>query len=159
MSVTVVLDPDNDLLWATAIISSECEYWVAGAHDELKSLMDLKVFVLVPRTNILCSQHPLWGKLVCKWKWDNAGNISRYKVHYVAKGFAQRYLVDYEKTTAPTTCLESFHALMHLAAVFDWNIQHFDIKTAFLHGVLPKSETVFMEQPPGFEKPGKEDWV
>jgi hypothetical protein len=80
-------------------------------------------------------------------------------VRYVAKGFAQRYLVDYDKTTAPTARLESFRALMHMAAVLDWDIQHFDIKTAFLHGVLPDSETVFMEQPPGFEEPGKEDWV
>jgi hypothetical protein len=77
----------------------------------------------------------------------------------VAKGFAQRYLVDYEKTTAPTARLESFRSLLHIAAVLDWDIQHVDIKTAFLHGVLPDSETVFMEQPPGFEAPGKEDWV
>jgi hypothetical protein len=68
-------------------------------------------------------------------------------------------MVDYEKTTAPTARLESFRSLLHLAAVLDWDIQHVDIKTAFLHGVLPESETVFMEQPPGFEAPGKEDYV
>jgi hypothetical protein len=77
----------------------------------------------------------------------------------VAKGFAQRYLIDYDKTTAPTARLESFRALLHVAAVLDWDVQHVDIKTAFLHGVLPESETVFMEQPPGFEARGKEDWV
>jgi hypothetical protein len=77
----------------------------------------------------------------------------------VAKGFTQRYLVDYDKTTAPTACLEFFCSLLHIAAVLDWDIQHVDIKTAFLHGVLPNHETVFMEQPPGFAAPGKEDWV
>jgi hypothetical protein len=46
---------------------------------------------------------------------------------------------------------------MHITAVLDWDVQHFDIKTAFLHGVLPESETVFMEQPPGFKEPGKKD--
>jgi hypothetical protein len=30
---------------------------------------------------------------------------------------------------------------------------------AFLHGILPPNETMFMEQPPGFECPRKEDWV
>jgi hypothetical protein len=153
------LDPDDDPLWAKAIASPEREYWVAGARDELKSLKDLKVFVLVPRSEIPRGQRPLKGKLVCKRKRDDAGNISRYKVRYVAKGFAQRYRIDYNKTTAPTARLESFRALMHIAAVLDWDIQHVDIKTAFLHGVLPESETVFMEQPPGFEEPGKEDWV
>jgi Reverse transcriptase (RNA-dependent DNA polymerase) len=68
-------------------------------------------------------------------------------------------LVDYDKTTAPTAHLESFRSLLHIAAVLDWDVQHVDIKTAFLHGVLPESETVFMEQPPGFEAPGQEDWV
>ena len=48
---------------------------------------------------------------------------------------------------------------MHIAAVYDWDVQHFDIKTAFLHRVLPETETVFVEQPPGFEEPGKADWV
>ena len=61
--------------------------------------------------------------------------------------------------TAPTARLESFCALMHIAAIYDWDMQHFDIKTAFLHRVLPEMETVFVEQPPGFEEPGKADWV
>ena len=139
--------------------SPECEYWIAGAHEELKSLEDLKVFVLVPRSELPPGQHPLKGKLVCKRKRDDTGNISHYKVRYVAKGFAQRYLVDYEKMTVPTAWLESFRLLLHVAAVLDWDIQHVDIKTAFLHGVLPESETVFMEQPSGFEAPNKEDWV
>src|ERR1700733_13100398 len=85
---------------------------LAHTWDELKSLKDLTVFVLVPRTEIPRGQRPLKGKLVCKWKRDNVGNISQYKVHYVAKGFAQRYLIDYDKTTAPTACLESFCALL-----------------------------------------------
>ena len=155
----LTLDLDDDPLWATAIASLEHEYWIAGARDELQSLKDRNVFVLVPHSDIPRGQQPLKGKLVCKQKRDDAGNITCYKVRYVAKGFAQRYLIDYEKTTAPTACLESFRTLMHIATCLDWDIQHFDIKTAFLHGVLPEMETVFMEQPPGFEEPEKSDWV
>jgi hypothetical protein len=153
------LSDDDDPLWSAAIDSPEREYWIAGVRDELKSLKDLNVFMLVPRSAIPKGQRPLKGKLVCKRKRDDAGNIARYKVRYVAKGFAQRYRIDYNKTTAPTARLESFRCLLHIAATLDWDIQHVDIKTAFLHGVLPSSETVFMEQPPGFEEPGKEDWV
>ena len=150
-----ILDSDDDPLWASAMSSPEREYWIAGAREELKSLEDLNVFVLVPRSELPPGQRPLKGKLVCKRKRDDAGNISRYKVRYVAKGFAQRYLVDYEKTTAPTARLESFRVLLHIAAVLDWDIQHVDIKTAFLHGVLPENETVFMEQPPDLSPQGK----
>jgi len=77
----------------------------------------------------------------------------------MAKGYAQCYRIDYDKTTAPTVCLESFRVLLHIAASLGWDVQHFDIKTAFLHGILPENKTMFMEQLPGFEVPGKEDWV
>ena len=72
---------------------------------------------------------------------------------------AQRFGIDYDKTTAPTSRLESLQAISHLAASLDWDLRQFDIKTAFLHGILPPDETMFMEQPPGFEEPGKHDWV
>ena len=84
-----VLDNDDDPLWATAMSSPEREYWIAGARDELKSLEDLNVFVLVPRSDVPRGQRPLKGKLVCKCKRDDTGSITRYKVRYVAKGFAQ----------------------------------------------------------------------
>jgi hypothetical protein len=55
--------------------------------------------------------------------------------------------------------MESFRIILHLAAHLDWDLRQLDIKTAFLHGVLPEDETMFMEQPPGFALPGQEDWV
>jgi hypothetical protein len=55
--------------------------------------------------------------------------------------------------------LESFRSILHLATSLNWDLWQFDIKTAFLHSILPESETMFMEQPPGFAAPGKEDWV
>jgi hypothetical protein len=60
---------------------------------------------------------------------------------------------------APTTQLESFRSILHIAVTLGWDLQQFDIKTTFLHSVLLEYETMFMEQPPGFTEPGKEDWV
>jgi len=153
------LDTSDDPSWPEALVLPEREYWIAGVHDELKSLEDLKVFVLVPRSEVPRGQRPLKGKLVCKRKRDDKGNVVRYKVRYVAKGYAQRYGIDYDKTTTPTVRLESLRAISHIAATLGWDIQHFDIKTTFLHGILPDDETMFMEQPPGFKVEGKEDWV
>jgi hypothetical protein len=152
-------DTSDDPSWAEAMKSSEREYWIAGGREELKSLADLKVFALVPRSEVPSGQKPLKGKLVCKKKRDDTGTITRYKVRYVAKGFAQKYGIDYDKTTAPTACLESLRLILHIAASLNWDIHQFDIKTAFLHGVLPENETMFLEQPPGFEAEGREDWV
>ena len=158
-SLEPTCDTGDDPSWAEAIASPEREYWIAGACEELRSLMDLQVFVLVPRSSIPQGKRPLKGKLVCKRKRDDAGKITRYKVRYVAKGYAQQPGIDFTKTTAPTARLESFRSLLHLAATLGWDTQHFDIKTAFLHGVLSDDEVAFMDQPSGFEEHGKETWV
>lgn len=152
-------DDNDDPSWMEAMASPEREFWIAGAREELRSLDDLKVFVLVPRSSVPPGKRLLKGKLVCKRKRDDVGNITRYKVRYVAKGYAQQPGVDFTKTTAPTARLESFRTILHIAATLNWDVQHFDIKTAFLHGVLTEDEVTFMEQPPGFESPGKEEWV
>jgi hypothetical protein len=104
-------------------------------------------------------RHPLKGKLICKCKHDNMGKVTCYKVRYIAKGFVQIPGLDFDKTTAPTAWLESLHAIAHIAASLNWELLQFDIKTTFLNGILPKDEQLYMEQPPGFEIPRKEDWV
>jgi hypothetical protein len=73
-------DSDDEPTWAQAMASDDREYWIAGGCDELKSLQDLKVFVLVPRTELPHGHHPLKGKLVCKKKHDDTGCVVRYKV-------------------------------------------------------------------------------
>jgi len=152
-------DTNDDPSWVAAICSPEREYWIAGARDKLNSLTDLQVFSLIPRSDVPCGRRPLKGKLVCKHKRDDTGNVVHYKVCYVAKGYTQCYGIDYNKMTSLTTQMELFCMLMHLAALLNWDIQHIDIKTAFLYGILPEDETVYLEQPEGFEEPGKEDWV
>ena len=47
--------------------------------------------------------------------------------------------------------------LYYIATVLDWKIYQLDVKTAYLYGVL--KEEVYMEQPKGFEEPGKIDYV
>ena len=158
-SLTPIPDTGDDPLWKDALALSECEYLVAGMCEEIQSLADLQVFDLISQSSVPPGQRPMKGKLVCKRKCDNLGNVAHYKVRYVAKGYAQEYSVDYDKTTAPTAHLESFRTILHLAASLDWELQQFDIKTAFLHDVLPSDKIAYMEQPPSFEEPGKEDWV
>ena len=46
--ITPSLDAGDDPSWAEAMSSPEKEYWIAGGREELQSLADLKVFILVP---------------------------------------------------------------------------------------------------------------
>jgi hypothetical protein len=79
-TIEPVLDSGNDPLWEEALASKEQEYWIAGGCNELKSLEDLNVFVLIPHSAVPRGQRPLKGKLVCKWKRDDMGNMVCYKV-------------------------------------------------------------------------------
>jgi len=55
--------------------------------------------------------------------------------------------------------METWRILLHITAVLNWDTQQIDVKTTFLYGLLPDDEVQYMEQPIGFEEPGKEMWV
>ena len=57
--------------------------------------------------------------------------------------------LDYEETFAPVCRYESIRMMLSLAADNGWDIQQFDIGTAFLNS--PLKEEIYMEQPEGYE--------
>ena len=44
-----------------------------------------------------------------------------------------------------------------MAAQFKWNLHHLDVKSAFISGYI--EEDIYVDQPKGFIKEGKEDYV
>jgi hypothetical protein len=138
---------------------TEAAEWRAAFEDEIKSLKDMGVYKLIPRSEVPEDSKVRRCKAVLKNKLDENGNLSRRKVRYVFKGFEQQYGKDYTSTTSPTARMESWRILLHIAAALDWDAQQIDVKTAFLYGLLPDDEVQYMEQPQGFEEKGKETWV
>ena len=51
----------------------------------------------------------------------------------------------------------SIRMLVALAAHYDWELHHMDVKSAYLNGDL--DEEIYMEQPEGAAIPGKQDYV
>lgn len=66
----------------------------------------------------------------------------------MAKGYSRRHGIDYEETFSPVVRLESVRLILSVVAREDFDIVHFDIKTAFLYGSL--DEEISMEEPEGF---------
>ena len=76
------------------------------------------------------------------------GKVDKHKARFVSKGFSQVEGIDYTKTFAIVTKMNSMHLVLSLVASYKWEVHQMDVKSAFLHGDL--HEEIYMEQPPGF---------
>ena len=89
-------------------MSANAKCWEEGYHDELKSLKDMGVYKLIPRTDVPQGHKVRKGMPVFRIKHNKTGTAIRWKVHLMFKGFEQIYEKDYTKTTSPTAHMESW---------------------------------------------------
>jgi len=106
-------------------------------QDEWKSLMDMKVFKKVMRP-------PGIKAIKSKWVFRIKPNGMK-KARLTAKGFMQRYGVNYTETFSPVVNLNTVRTVIALAASQNMSLHQMDVKTAFLNA--PLNDTVYMEQP------------
>lgn len=145
---------DEPLSIHEALSGPEGEHWKRAIMDEYESFENNKAWNL--------TQLPTGKKAVkCRWvfkkKYGTDGKLLRYKARLVAKGFTQTYGIDYKETYSPVVRYSTIRTLLALAVNFDMDVEHMDVKTAFLNGDL--KETVYMEQPNGLKIKGKENYV
>ena len=97
----------------------------------------------------------------CRWvfkiKHQINGRVERFKGRLVAKGYAQKYGIDYDETFSPVVRFSSIRALLAFAVQNGMLIHQMDVETAFLNGNL--DEEIYMDQPEGYGIPGKEHLV
>ena len=120
------------------------ELWKSAVEEELQSLNSNHVYetVLIPE-----GITPITSKPVFCIKWNQAGNIERYKVQIVARGFTQKEGVDYQEVFAPVANLDSVRTLIAMAAKYDLELDQMDVSTAYLNGEL--QEDLYMSPPEG----------
>lgn len=128
-----------------AITSPSSAEWREAMQREYDSLIANNVFKLVDRPS---NVNVVQCKWVFKLKYDSSGNFEKYKARLVARGFTQRYGLDYNDTFSPVVRHSSLRILFSLAVELNLEIDHVDVTTAFLNGNL--NETIYMEQPTGF---------
>ena len=64
------------------------------------------------------------NRWVFKWKADEAGKIVKAKARLAAKGFKQKYGVDYLETVSPTANAASQRLLVALACKYNLELLH-----------------------------------
>jgi hypothetical protein len=120
--------------------------WKEEMNAEILVLERNKTWHLVP---------PRKGRNVidCKWvykiKRKQDGSLDRYKTCLVAKGFRQRYGIDYEDTFSPVVKAATIRIVLSIVVSRGWPLRQLDVQNAFFHGDL--EEELYMRQPPGFE--------
>jgi len=123
------------------------KYWEKAMLDELDSLNKHDVWDIVERPKDIKTIKSKW---VFDIKEDNENGGIRYKARLVAAGYNQIKNKDYDESYSPVVSIDTWRALMAIAAKKKLNIRFFDVKTAYLHGRL--KEIVYLEPPPGFKK-------
>ena len=125
--------------------SSEWPEWEKAAKAELDMLSEKGTWKLV---DLPSGRKAIGNRWVFTKKFDEKGNLSRYKARLVAQGFSQIPGQDYSETFSPVMRLDSLRTLVALAAMLDLEISQMDIKGAYLNGTL--EEEIYMKQPEGY---------
>jgi len=131
--------------YAQAMNCPDADKWKQAMSEEIKSISENKTWTL---TELPKNKKAIGCKWVYKLKFDDEGNICRYKARLVAQGFSQKYGEDYDEVFAPVARTTTFRILMSIAGINSYHVKHFDIKTAFLYGEI--EEEIYMKQPPEY---------
>jgi len=128
--------------------------WMAAMESELHSINKNGTWEL---TTLPPGQKPIGLKWVFKLKRNSEGEVIKHKARLVAKGYVQKEGIDFEEVFAPVARLDTIRLILAMAANRGWQVHHLDVKSAFLNGEL--EEEVYVTQPDGFVKEGKEQQV
>ncbi|WVZ04379.1 hypothetical protein V8G54_025185 [Vigna mungo] len=146
------VDEEGDIIHLALIAGSEPmdvnealsqPVWKAAMTEELRSIEKNKTWKLM---DLPQGKQSIDVKWIFKTKINPDGYVLKHKARLVAKGFLQKEGIDFTEVS---------HLLQ--ACFREWNLFALDVKSAFLHGFL--EEEVYIKQPPGFIKKGRENQV
>ena len=128
--------------------------WNEAMDREIATLDRAQTWITVPRPE---GKNIVGSKWVFRIKRKADGTVEKYKARLVARGFTQVFGEDYYDTFSPVAKLQSFRAILALAARFDWEIKSFDFTSAYLNSELDADEEIYMQLPPGYEGQGPDE--
>lgn len=118
--------------------------------QEVKALEDNNTWDIV---DLPKGKNPIGSKWIYKIKYQENGEVDRYKTRLVAKGYSQKEGIDYHETFSPVIKMVTVRSFIPLAPSRGWNLCQMDVDNDFLQGDL--DEEVYMELPQGFQKQDK----
>lgn len=147
-SLAALADQPDPATLKQALSRPDADQWRAAIQAEFASLQQHGTWELVDAATLPAGTRLIDSKWVFKTKRKD-GVVVKHKARLVARGFMQQHGIDYEEVYAPTSKHTTLRAVLALAAAHKLVLRQCDFVTAFLNGNL--EETVYMQQPPGFE--------
>ena len=159
----VELPPDFVLIGALGTELKSLDNVLSGPHTkewqtaldyEIGQLKKLGTWVI---EDLLKGHNTILCSAVLKEKHSPDGKITSYQVRIVTGGHRQVEGVNYSETFSSTAKMPTVQVILVNAATQDWEIEHVDVKSAYLNVTL--KETIYMKPPQGVLKPGEEGKV
>jgi hypothetical protein len=132
----------------------DARHWREAERVEMHGMHCNGVYTLMPESEVPKGANICQSRYVYDIKTDEKGNLSRYKIRWVAKGFSQRYGIDYFETFSPVARISPIRTLINPSATHNWSLNHLDVKTCFLEAELPDNVEIWVRPPEGYAKPG-----
>jgi hypothetical protein len=79
------------------------------------------------------------SKWVFDVKYNTDRSVNKFKARLVARGFSQKYGVDFEDTFAPTARYDTLRALMAIVCLEDLECHQVDVNNAFTESTLKEN--------------------
>jgi len=100
---------------------------------EIDNLIKSNTWDLIIKPN---NNSVIKGRWVLNKKLNLDNSIKKYKARWVAKGFQQKYNINYKETFASTSKPSIIRLLLSIFNYLDWEIYHWDIKQAFVQAPI-----------------------
>ena len=129
-----------------AVEGPESSLWKTAMDEEVKSLKENNTYTLV---KLPPEKTCVGGRWVYALKSGPEGE-DVFKARYVARGYTQKYGIDYVETFAPTAKFTTIRVFIQMAVELGLIIHQMDVKTAYLNA--PIDVELYMAQIKGYEE-------
>ncbi|KAL8107853.1 hypothetical protein AgCh_024310 [Apium graveolens] len=107
--------------------------WVGAMNKELHALHVNNTWTFV---DLPAGRKPIGNKWVYKIKLTADGSVERFKARHVAKGYNQKWGIDFEETFSSVVKMTTVRCIIVVAAIKNLTLHQLDVNNAFLHGDL-----------------------
>lgn len=128
--------------------------WKAAIEKELQDLQANGTWEVVRRP---VGENMISSKWVFRIKFNSRGELERFKARLVARGFSQRFGIDFEETYSPVLKLTSLRFLAALAAQWRRRLRQGDVPNAYVKANLDRP--ILMTPPEGTPDSSEIAWL